>query len=102
METILSDLKQLHNDADRIDTTGELSSRLETIILAECIAKQNAPVTELKKIVSQDSIVLKKNAKGDYQWEIKCYHEDTKTALDRTIAVDVRFRKEYGGNNNAI
>lgn len=46
---------------------------------------------------TRSSIELTRNAKGDYQWVIKCYYEDGQhvQALARTWAIDSALRKDY-------
>jgi len=51
---------------------------------------------EIKKIISQSSVELKKNAKGEHQWEIKVYDEDIKVAMDKSVLVDKHFEEKYG------
>lgn len=54
------------------------------------------PITEIKKIISQNSVELKRNAKGDHQWDIKVYDDDIKIACEKSILVDRYFTEEYG------
>lgn len=44
-----------------------------------------------------DSIELTRNAKGEYQWTIKVYHEPGKDseALERLGATDAQLREDY-------
>ena len=52
--------------------------------------------TEIKKIISQSSVELKKNAKGEHQWDIKVYDEDVKVAMEKSVLVDKHFEEKYG------
>ena len=52
--------------------------------------------TEIKKIISQPSVELKKNAEGEHQWDIKVYDEDVKIAMEKSELVDKHYEGKYG------
>lgn len=49
-------------------------------------------LSELK----QDSIEIKKNAKGDYAWDIKIYfNEDSEKAIERIESIDKTLKEKF-------
>lgn len=49
---------------------------------------------ELKEVL-QNSIELKKNAKGDYAWDIKVYFNDDKKALETIDNINEYLKNKY-------
>jgi hypothetical protein len=49
----------------------------------------------------QNSITLKRNAKGDYAWDIKVYFapENSVNALEGIKEIDANLRQDYLGGN---
>ena len=54
--------------------------------------------TGIKKIISQSSVELKKNAKGEHQWDIKVCDEDVKVAMEKSVLVDMYHEEKYGSD----
>lgn len=42
------------------------------------------------------SVKLTKNAKGEYQWEIKVYDKETDTILEKVKKLNDQLIKDYG------
>ena len=50
-------------------------------------------ITETKEDIN--SVTLKKDAKGNYNWDIKIYGEDMEVILDKIKYTDEKLREEY-------
>lgn len=48
-----------------------------------------------------DSVSLTKNAKGEYQWEIKVYGNDADALLVKLQSLDAKLRTTYGKQEGA-
>jgi len=49
--------------------------------------------------VKQNSIELKRNAKGDYAWDIKVYfNEDNKSTLETITSIDKELKEKFNKN----
>lgn len=46
-----------------------------------------------------ESVTLKKDSKGNYNWDIKCYGKDFKEILKRIEEADKILKDKYGGGN---
>jgi hypothetical protein len=51
--------------------------------------------TMTETTTDSDSVTLTRNAKGTYQWEIKCYGADHAEVVQRLAALDVTLRERY-------
>lgn len=43
----------------------------------------------------QNSITLKKNSKGQYDWEIKVYFDNDENIVDRIDALNAQLKQKY-------
>lgn len=55
-------------------------------------------MSEEKPIEQKESVKLTKNAKGDYQWEIKMLDDDIERQLTRLERFNKELEKRYGKN----
>ena len=57
--------------------------------------------TNIQQVEQKESIKFSKNAKGDYQWEIKVFIEEDKgngksmSAIDRIEMMNMEMRKRF-------